>query len=82
MVRLGDLCIGPAVVDGSCRKSSWRQQCDGYPNICSLPTASVPASDERLLGECVYSGMPEHSMALSAELYKAAVGSMGLYPTG
>lgn len=37
ITRIGDMCISPFALDGSCRVASWQQQAAGYPNVCSMP---------------------------------------------
>jgi hypothetical protein len=71
---MGDVCVSPLSVDWVCKKASWSQQCQGYPNVCSLPQEAAGPDAAELYGQCIFSAAAQHSLALADELLAAAKG--------
>lgn len=72
---MGDVCVSPLSVDWVCKKASWSQQCQGYPNVCSLPQEATGPDAAELYGQCIFSAVAQHSLALADELMAAAKGA-------
>ncbi len=66
------MCVSPLSVDWVCKKASWSQQCQGYPNVCSLPQEEAGPEAAELYGQCIFSSVHQHSLALADELLAAA----------
>lgn len=79
VARIGDLCISPFALDGTCRIASWQQQSAGWPDACSLPQESAGPEAQDILGHCLFSAVPPGSMELTEELLAAARAAQGSY---
>jgi hypothetical protein len=48
------------------------RRCAGYPNACYLPQEATGPDAAYLYGQCVFTTMHKHSLALADELISAA----------
>ncbi|CAM9580913.1 unnamed protein product [Phaeothamnion confervicola] len=72
-VHFGDICVTDKSVNWEAKKASWNQQCDGAPNVCTLPTEFFGPEAFFLYGPSIFYSDPSVSTELLAEILSYSV---------
>jgi hypothetical protein len=79
--RTGDVCVSPFSVNWDCRKASWDNSAQGFPNQCTFPAQLFDASSSELFGQCQFTDVSKSQLAMSDEVLAVAAARSNNMPT-
>jgi hypothetical protein len=75
------VCVSPFSVNWDCRKASWDNSAQGFPNQCTFPAQLFDASSSELFGQCQFVDVSKAQLAMSDEVLAVAAARSNNMPT-